>query len=248
MNTILISIAIFLIANTVNIFYITVLYHRGLAHGAVGLSPFAKWLVSKTGIWITGIDPKSWVCMHRAHHMYSDTDKDPHSPLRFGVLGVALGQLRSYEENLKGLIKKNSKFTALVSDIDFNVSRLNRKKYWLLPYLLHVLIGILISTLTGNYFFGAAYYFGIMSHPLHGWMVNSLAHKYGYRNFETRDHSTNNILVSLLVAGEGLQNNHHARPKSANFAKKFGELDWGYTLCIAASWMRLIDLKKVAAA
>ncbi len=245
MSTLIISLLIFFVANVINIFYITVLYHRGLAHGAIRLSPAAKWLIAKTGIWVTGIDPKAWVCMHRAHHMYSDTQDDPHSPLRFGVFGVALGQLKSYESNLVGLIKKNPKYTSLVKDIDFNVSTLNRKKYWLIPYFLHILIGVFISLLTANFFFGAAYYFGIMSHPIHGWMVNSLAHKYGYRNFTTQDHSTNNTLVSWLVAGEGLQNNHHARPKSANFAKKRGEVDFGYTLCLMAAWAGLVKINSV---
>lgn len=242
MTFLIVAAVIFLVANLINIFYITVLYHRGLSHGSVKLSPFALWLVSKTGIWITGIDPKAWVCMHRAHHMYSDTENDPHSPVRFGVFGVAIGQLNSYKKNLVGLIKKDKQYTQLVSDIPFGVSRLNRKKLWLLPYTLHLLIGIILGLLTGSWLIGAAYYFGIMSHPVHGWMVNSLAHKYGYRNFETNDHSTNNTLVSLLVFGEGLQNNHHARPKSPNFAKRKGEIDLGYGLCLGASKLKLLKM------
>ena len=105
------------------------------------------------------------------------------------------------------------------------------------------MIGILIAIVTGSPLIGSAYYLGIMSHPVHGWLVNSLAHKYGYRNFETKDHSTNNTIVSWLVAGEGLQNNHHARPKSANFAKKRGEVDFGYTLCRLADGIGLIEIK-----
>src|SRR4051812_5843341 len=100
MNTFFIATAIFLTAYLLNIFYITVLYHRGLAHHSVELSRFGKLLATKTGVWVTGIDPKAWVCMHRFHHMYSDTEKDPHSPVHQGVFGVALGQLRSYEKAL----------------------------------------------------------------------------------------------------------------------------------------------------
>lgn len=244
MNLYVVAIILFLLGNLVNMFYITALYHRGLSHGSVKLNKFSHWLVAKTGIWVTGIDPKAWVCMHRAHHMYSDTENDPHSPVRFGVFGVALGQLRSYEKVLVGLIKKNPKYTNVVSDLNFEVSRLNRKKLWLAPYVLHLAISVGISFLFGAWYVGAAYYFGIMSHPVHGWMVNSLAHKYGYRNFETKDHSTNNIWVSLLVFGEGLQNNHHARPKSANFGKKAGELDMGYWLCVVASKLGILSLGK----
>ena len=241
MNTLIIAAIVFSLASLLNIFYITVLYHRGLSHGSVKLNQLSIWLVSKTGIWVTGIDPKAWVCMHRAHHMYSDTENDPHSPIRFGVFGVALGQLRSYESALIGLIKKDKKYTQLVSDIDFGVSRLNRKKLWLTPYFFHLAVSVVLGFLTGAWIIGAAYYFGIMSHPVHGWMVNSLAHKYGYRNFETNDHSTNNTLVSLLVFGEGLQNNHHAYPKSANFAKTKGEIDFGYWLCVMASKVGLLQ-------
>ena len=243
MITILIASVVFLVTSLISIFYITVLYHRGLAHGSIVLSPAANWLIANTGIWMTGIDPKAWVCMHRAHLMHSDTDLDPHSPIRFGILGVGLGQLKSYKETLRGLIKKNPQFSSLVKDIEFNVNQLNRTRKWILPYLLHMVIGFLIGVLTGSPLIGAAYYFGIMSHPVHGWLVNSLAHKYGYRNFETKDHSTNNTIVSWLVAGEGLQNNHHARPKSANFAKKRGEVDFGFTLCRMASGVGLVQIK-----
>jgi len=244
MNTIIIALIVLTLATLVNIFYITVLYHRGLAHGAVQLNPLSRWLISHTGIWVTGIDPKAWVCMHRAHHMYSDTEHDPHSPIQFGVLGVGLGQLRSYETVLRGLIRKNPKFTSLVKDIPFEVSRLNRKKRWLAPYILQYLIAIALGLLTSSWLIGIAYFIGIMSHPVHGWMVNSLAHKFGYRNFETQDHSTNNTFVSLFVAGEGLQNNHHARPKRANFAIKKGELDWGYTLCKIADTFGVIRIAR----
>jgi len=241
------SLGLFFGGTLLNIFYITVLYHRGLAHSAVQLNRISLWLVSKTGIWVTGIDPKAWVCMHRNHHMYSDTTQDPHSPVRFGVLGVAVGQLRSYETTLRGLLRKSPKLTTLVSDLKFEVSALNRRKLWLAPIFLHLTIAVGLGLLLGSWWPGLAYYFGIMSHPVHGWMVNALAHRYGYRNFETKDQSTNNTLVSLLVFGEGLQNNHHARPKSANFAKKAGEVDMGYWLCILASKFNLLSMKNSAA-
>ncbi len=233
---------IFFLGNLINIFYITVLYHRGLAHGAVKLGPFSKWLVKHTGVWITGIDPKAWTCMHRHHHMYSDTDRDPHSPNRFGIFGVAVGQLRSYEETLRRLIKRDKKYTKIVKDIDFDVSYLNRNKIWWLPTLFHIAISVGLFFAFNSVLVGAAYYVGIMSHPVHGWMVNSLAHRFGYRNYDTDDNSTNNQLVSWLVFGEGLQNNHHAFPKSANFAKKRGEVDLGYLLCRIAAGFRLVRM------
>src|SRR5205085_10906322 len=47
------------------------------------------------------------------------------------------------------------------------------------------------------------------------WLVNSAAHLWGYRNYDTPDDSRNNIWVAILAAGEGWHNNHHADPRSA---------------------------------
>ncbi len=39
--------------------------------------------------------------------------------------------------------------------------------------------------------------------------INSLAHRYGSREFNTPDDSRNNFLLSLITLGEGWHNNHH---------------------------------------
>ena len=243
MMTILTACAVFLLVYLINIFFISVLYHRGLTHQSVVLSrSMVKW-VQWTGIWVTGIDPKAWACMHRMHHMHSDTVKDPHSPQIYGVFGVALEQLRSYEMTLRNLISRRSAYTKIVSDIPFQVSFLNQRKLWYIPYLLHLCIGIALMLVTHSSLIGGAYVVGIISHPVQGWLVNSLAHKYGYRNFETKDHSTNNWLVSLLVFGEGYQNNHHARPKRPNFAIGASEFDFGYLMCLTAAKLGFLKLR-----
>ncbi len=242
-SEILIALVVFTGGYLINIFYITVLYHRGLAHSAVELSPIAQFFIQYTGSWITGIDPKGWGCMHRLHHSHSDTMKDPHSPLFQGVWGIWAGQLKSYKRILKRLAACDKDLTSLVKDIPFDIHFLNRKRLWLAPYLLHFAIGITISFFTSSYLIGAAYFFGIMSHPVQGWMVNSLAHKYGYRNFESGDNSKNNTMVSLLVFGEGFQNNHHQFPESAKFSVKWFELDFDYALCVIASKFNFIKMR-----
>jgi stearoyl-CoA desaturase (delta-9 desaturase) len=45
--------------------------------------------------------------------------------------------------------------------------------------------------------------------------VNSLAHRFGPRRFDTPDDSRNNWLISLVILGEGWHNNHHRFPTSA---------------------------------
>lgn len=56
-------------------------------------------------------------------------------------------------------------------------------------------------------------------------ITNSLGHSFGYRNFETKDCSKNNILVGFLTMGEGFQNNHHNNPVCTKFSCKWFEID-----------------------
>ncbi|MBC7691209.1 MAG: acyl-CoA desaturase [Methylotenera sp.] len=236
------ALLIFSTGYLLNIFYITVFYHRALTHRSVVMSPATERFLASTGSWVTGIDPKAWACMHRLHHQYSDTPRDPHSPIHQGVFGLAMGQLRSYEKILVRLIRGDKKLSAVVSDIPFDVNYLNRKKLWFLPYLLHVGIAVAFGFAFQNAIPGIAYFLGIMSHPVQGWMVNALAHKYGYRNFDSSDHSRNNTLVALLVFGEGLQNNHHQFPGSAKFSITPKELDLGYGLCLLAERVGILQI------
>lgn len=224
-------LAVFGLAYLVNTTTISVFYHRGLAHRAVTLSPAARRRVARWGIWLTGLDAKGWVCMHRLHHRYSDTDRDPHSPARFGLFGVLLGQLRSYERTLVGLARGEATYCDEVRDLDFDVSALNRRGLWFAPYLLHLAIALVVGATTGLWALAAAYWLGMMSHPIEGWIVNALGHASGGRNFDTSDDSRNNHLAAWLIMGEGFQNNHHAYPASARFAHRWYELDPGYVVC-----------------
>lgn len=232
---------VFICAYLLNVLTITIGYHRGLAHGAVRLHPRLRRLVVAAGNWVTGLDPKGWVVMHRLHHAHSDTPEDPHSPSNVGILGIGLEQLRSYERVLRGLHKNDPAFTKHAYDLDFELNWLNRTGRWYLPYLAHALIGVAIAA-SGAWLLGLAYFFGMMSHPFQGGMVNALGHAVGGRNFDTRDNSRNNLLVAYLIAGEGLQNNHHRFPKSAKFSYRSWEPDVGFSVCLALETMGLCTI------
>ena len=60
------------------------------------------------------------------------------------------------------------------------------------------------------------------------WAVNSIAHVWGYRNYNTDEDSRNNLLVGILANGEGWHNNHHADPRSARHGHRWWEIDVTY--------------------
>ncbi len=227
----LVCALVFIAAYLVNSVYMTVFYHRGLCHNAVTLSPRMRRFVISTGNWVTSLDPKGWVCMHRMHHEFSDTVDDPHSPTNSSILGVFRAQHKSYERVLVGLYRNDPHFTDHVNDLDFPVHWLNTKRLWLLPLALHVTIGASVGVIWGMPLLGACYFLGLMCHPIQGWLVNSFGHSQGPRNFDTPDDSRNNAWVAWLIVGEGLQNNHHAHPASAKFSYAPGEVDMGYWFC-----------------
>ena len=59
------------------------------------------------------------------------------------------------------------------------------------------------------------------------WAVNSICHmpRFGYRSFDTSDHSRNNYLIGVVGFGEGYHNNHHAQPRCAAHGLRWWEFD-----------------------
>ena len=242
----LLCITIFLVTYALNMTYISVFYHRGFTHEAIRINPRLRRFIVQSGSWITGIDIKAWACMHRMHHMYSDTAQDPHSPKRWGIAGTMLGQLRSYEATIRGLLRGQPEYTSVVSDLDFGVSYLNRKRLWALPCVLHATVWLVSGLMFNAWLFGFAYFAGMMSHPVQGWLVNAFGHAVGYRNFKTSDDSRNNTFVAWTCFGEGYQNNHHRFPKSAKFSMRWFEFDFGWLVTQVLATLSVVEIVSIA--
>ncbi|HKO79077.1 MAG TPA: fatty acid desaturase, partial [Chitinophagaceae bacterium] len=61
----------------------TFLQHRYAAHGAFSMSKFWErffYLIAYITQGSSYVSPRTYGIMHRMHHAYTDTDKDPHSP------------------------------------------------------------------------------------------------------------------------------------------------------------------------
>jgi stearoyl-CoA desaturase (delta-9 desaturase) len=60
--------------------------------------------------------------------------------------------------------------------------------------------------------------------------INSLAHVWGTRRFDTPDHSRNNFLLALVTLGEGWHNNHHQYMYACRQGLRWWEIDITYYL------------------
>ncbi|MDM4016955.1 fatty acid desaturase [Roseiconus lacunae] len=219
---------------------ITIGYHRLLTHRGFSCPKWLEHTFAILGMCNLQDSPARWVAIHRMHHQHSDKQDDPHSPLvsfLWGHVGWVIIRHRDFD--------RTSHYERYVRDLlrDRFYLGLERRGRWFFIYLTHAAVITAIGALVGYLVGGsgeairyAASYFvwGVAVRTvfvLHGtWAVNSLAHVFGYRNYETRDASRNNWLVALLSHGEGWHNNHHAEPRAAAHGHRWWEFDMSWRI------------------
>lgn len=84
--------------------------------------------------------------------------------------------------------------------------------------------------------------------PVHGVIINWFSHTIGYRNFSTKDTSTNYLPLDFLTMGEGYHNNHHKHSSRPNFGGvRWHELDPTYWVIRVFNKLNIIQLKRAVA-
>jgi stearoyl-CoA desaturase (delta-9 desaturase) len=199
----------------VGIFATTIYLHRGLAHRALRFSrPFGLALRA-TIFFFTGMVPRQWVAIHRKHHHFTDVEGDPHSPMLFGYWKIQLGNVYFYRREARNAETITKYAPDLAPD---KLDRMFFDRSVLGPTItILVLSAIMQSLFWGALTFGLSAVMFVLAAA----GVNALGHMVGYKNFPNT--ATNLRLLALITGGEGLHNNHHARPGTARFAAKVGE-------------------------
>lgn len=199
---------------------INVGYHRMLSHRAFNAIPWVRYALVTLGALIGAGPPLHWAAMHRVHHRHSDSHLDPHDSTR-GFWYSHILHLFVIDEHEEG----QNHLATYAPDLMKEPYLVWLNKHWLwlafavLP-LLYLIGGIGLVLWAG--FVRIVCTWHIM------WFVNSAAHMWGYRSYDTQDRARNNWWVALLAAGEGWHNNHHAHPASAAHGHRWWELDQSY--------------------
>ncbi len=100
------------------LFFQTFFLHRYSAHQTFTMSPFAE-KVTYVLTWLfqgsSYLSAYGYGVMHRMHHAYADTEKDPHSPTYDKSLFLMMWKTKQiYQDINKGKIKVEERFTANV--------------------------------------------------------------------------------------------------------------------------------------
>lgn len=210
-----------------SLFFQTFFHHRYAAHAMFQMSPFMEKVFHVLSFIFQGssyLSPYAYGVMHRMHHAYADTEKDPHSPLFDKDIFNMMWRTRLvYNEIDRNEVEVQQKFKKGVPawrSFDKIAENNWVRASWAIIY---ILIYLALDAPLWTFFVFIPLH--ILMSPVHGVVVNWFSHKYGYRNFEVNDTSTNFLAKDFLMWGECLHNNHHKFGGRPNFAVKKGEID-----------------------
>ncbi len=233
---------------------ITGWYHRYFSHRTFKTNRFWQFVWAYIGNTSAQRGPLWWAAHHRHHHRYSDEVNDTHSPKQKGFWWSHMGWFAS-RANFRcklELVPDLAKFPELLWLDRFDILAPASLGFacWGLGMVLNhcvpslkgtgwetsgpqMLVWFLISTV-------------ITAHAT--FTINSLAHVFGSRRYETSDTSRNNFLLSLLTLGEGWHNNHHHYQSTVRQGFRWYEVDVSWYLLVVQSWLGMVwDLKGVPA-
>jgi stearoyl-CoA desaturase (Delta-9 desaturase) len=215
----------FLLSYLVRMFAITAGYHRYFSHRTYSTSRVFQFVLALVGATAAQNGPMWWAAHHRAHHRHSDTEGDPHSPGLKGFLWAHTVWFLTYRSARTDYtqVRDLAKYPELhfFNRHPFAVPVL----YGFLWYGLGIIAEAYSETtrwqlLLWGFFLSTL----LLYHAT--FTINSLAHVWGTRRYDTRDDSRNNFWLALLTLGEGWHNNHHRYPGSERQGRYPGEIDF----------------------
>ncbi len=227
-TAVLVAVALYV----VRMFAVTAFYHRYFAHRTFRTSRALQFVFAVIGATSVQRGPLWWAAHHRQHHLHADTELDPHSPNQRGFLWSHMGWFLTPE----GFRTQWQRIPDLARYPELRwVDRFDVAAPVALAVLLYGLGSALESMRPALGTSGPqllVWGFCISTVALfHATVtINSLAHRFGKRRFETRDDSRNNLWLALLTFGEGWHNNHHFYPGSVRQGFRWWEIDLTYYL------------------
>lgn len=196
-------------------------YHRLWAHSSYSATlPLRIWLAGVGGGAVEG-SIRWWARDHRAHHRYTDTEKDPYS-VRKGLLYSHLGWM---------VMKQNPKRIGRTDITDLNEDPVvvwQHRNYIKVVLFMGLAMPMLVSGLGWGDWWGGFVYAGILRIffvQQATFCVNSLAHWLGDQPFDDRNSPRDHVITALATLGEGYHNFHHEFPSDYRNAIEWHQYD-----------------------
>jgi stearoyl-CoA desaturase (delta-9 desaturase) len=196
---------------------VTAGYHRYFAHRAYRTSRTFQLVLAVLAGTAMQQGPLWWASWHRQHHKHTDAPGDPHSPTRDGFWHAHVGWI--FDGEHYGADLSNVKDLARYPELRWLDVHSN------IPVVGYAALCLAIGGAAGVVW-GFAVSSVLLAHAT--FLINSVAHVWGTRRYDTPDTSRNNALLAVLTLGEGWHNNHHHYMTSVRQGFRWWELDLTY--------------------
>jgi len=200
---------------------ITAGYHRLWAHCSYKAGTPLKLFLAFCGAGAVQGSIRWWSRDHRAHHRYTDTDKDPYS-VRKGLLYSHLGWM---------IMKQNPKRIGRTDISDLNEDPIvvfQHKHYLPLVIFSSIVFPAIVAGLGWGDWKGGFIYAGLLRVffiQQATFCVNSLAHYLGEQPFDDRNSPRDHFITAIVTLGEGYHNFHHEFPSDYRNAIQWHQYD-----------------------
>lgn len=202
--------------------------HRLWAHGAFKTSKWVEWFLALFTAGVLQGPALMWASDHQRHHAYTDTELDPHSPLK-------------YKSRWLGFLWSHMGWMLIRSDFHIDTMTMRKlgkpgspllwqlKHYYKLAIFMNVVVPLVLGYLLTFSLQGAiaAYIFLGLGRAFQQHMtfcVNSLCHYLGARKYT--DGTAGDIWwMFLLLLGENWHNFHHAFARDYRNGWKWYQFD-----------------------
>jgi stearoyl-CoA desaturase (delta-9 desaturase) len=245
-------------------------FHRYFAHRSFTASRGLKIALGILGC-AGGLGPISWfAAIHRRHHRFTDTEKDPHAPhldqpginllteawmsafgfsYRFALHALHLAKPETDSDGI------SREFRASVRDLtnDPDIGWIERR-YTLWVLIFFLIPGLALYSVTGisQDFWNGVIWGGVARmgcNQLIFGFINVAAHRRGAQPYTSSDESRNLYWFAPFSGGESLHNNHHAFPWTAKSGLAWWQIDVNYyflVLFVKLGWASNVRLPSPA--
>lgn len=227
-----------------SVFFQSFFQHRYAAHRMYTMGPRTEKVMHLLTYLVQGasyLSPKGYAILHREHHAFSDTERDPHSPwFHKDALRMMLHTKHTYDDYAYERKQPEARFLGGYPEWKL-VDRTLGQSWVMRALWIGLYTAFYVKFATAPWQFALLPFHFVMG-PIHGAIVNWAGHKYGYQNFDNGDKSRNTLPFDILTMGELFQNNHHKFGMSPNFAARRWEIDPTWQVMKVLARARLIEI------
>ena len=185
---------------------ITMGYHRFFAHATFKSGKVIEFLLLFFGAATYEESALKWASMHRRHHQFTDTDRDPYNIKRgffYAHMGWFMLYKQSVEYNNVSDLKKSS----------LTMSQFNHYQTWAFVsgVALPLALGFMTGYPVGAFLWSVPARICLVGHT--AFFINSFAHMFGSQPYDKSVSARDNWIGAILTNGEGYHNFHHKFPR-----------------------------------